>query len=162
MLGIHLSKGKTSQQWGWEEGGDKEAWIYSHGRPHSNEAPPQVARLPQLCTRGVDTEPAAPALPIPITIWHRAYRHTGGCRGGPCHVAGAERQSGEGCGALEVRGCRHFPGYRLCSEPVTRGNTLKAGQRRGVPGGAAAADAAASHTLPAVGSWTAIVSPEWG
>lgn len=32
---------------------------------------------------GVDTEPAAPVLPIPITIWHRAYRHTGGCRGGP-------------------------------------------------------------------------------
>lgn len=96
---------------------------------------------------------AEPGAPIPIC--HRAYHHTGGCRGGgggPCHVAGAERQSGEGCGAPEVRGCRHFPGYPLCSEPVTKGNTLRTGQRRGVPGGAAAAGAAASHALPTRGS----------
>lgn len=81
-----------------------------------------------------------------------SHRGLPGRGGGPCHVAGAERQSGEGCGAPEVRGCRHFPGYPLCSEPVTKGNTLRTGQRRGVPGGAAAAGAAASHALPTRGS----------
>lgn len=110
-------------------------------------------RLGSGLRQGGDTEPGAP---VPITICHRAYHHTGGAAGGgvggPCHVAGAERQSGEGCGVPEVRGCRHFPGYPLCSEPVTRGNTLRTGQRRGVPGGAAAAGATASHALPAVGS----------
>lgn len=107
---------------------------------------PRLGLQRRLC-QGGGAEPEAP-----ITICHRAYRHTRGCRGGPCHVAGAERQSREGCGAPEVRGCRHFPGYPLCLEPVTKGNTLRTGQRRGVPGGAAAASAAASHALLSVGS----------
>lgn len=107
-------------------------------------------RLPQAWERGCGREGAQSW--EPPSPYATAHTITRGGWGRPCHVAGAERQSGEGCGVPEVRGCRHFPGYPLCSEPVTKGNTLRTGQRRGVPGGAAAAGAAASHAPPTAGA----------
>ena len=134
--GVHPAMGQILHQWGGEDGGADPPRLPQAGLG-KGAAPWRGRRAgsPRLHHHMPPRIPSHEGLP-----------------GGPCHVAGAERQSGEGCGAPEVRGCRHFPGYPLCLEPVTRGNTLRTGQRRGVPGGAAAAGAAASHALPAVGS----------
>lgn len=79
-------------------------------------------------------------------------RDFGGWEGGPAMWQVPSDNPGRAAGRRRSGGCRHFPGYGLCSEPVSRGNALRTGQKRGVPGGAAAATAAASHALPAVGS----------
>lgn len=73
----------------------------------------------------------------------------GGLPEGQGHVTGAERRAKEGRRAAKVRGCLDFPGYLLCSESITNRNTLRMGQRRGVPRGAAATAAAASP-LPCI------------
>lgn len=138
--GVHPTLGQTLHQAGWG------------GRRCCPSVPSPGWAWEGGCAReGVQSR--EPPSPSPYATVHTITQGAAGERGGgPCHVAGAERQSGEGCGAPEVRGCRHFPGYPLCSEPVTKGNTLRTGQRRGVPGGAAAAGAAASHALPTMGS----------
>lgn len=122
---------------------------------------PQRSPCTALSRGGGRKASSPPSLPSPAPY---ATAHTGtqgaagegfffwGVGGGPAMWQVPSDNPGRAAGRRRSGGCRHFPGYGLCSEPVSGGNALRTGQKRGVPGGAAAAAAAASHALPAVGS----------